>query len=110
MKVRRPHPTAFDPAKYCDNPAAIAEYLNDALATGDVVRIKKAIGDMVRAQGGTKFARKARLRRETLDRALDGKNNPGFDFVIDVLIALDVQLKVTGELSEGEGKRARRNR
>jgi probable addiction module antidote protein len=105
-----PNRSAFDAAKYCDNSAANAEYLNDALATGDVVRIKKAIGDMVRAQGGTRFARKARLRRETLYRAFDGKNNPGFDFVIDVLIALDVQLKVTGELTEGEVKRVGRNR
>jgi hypothetical protein len=49
-KRETPSERAFA-AKHCDNPGAIAKYLNGALSTGDPVLITKAIGDMVRAQG-----------------------------------------------------------
>jgi probable addiction module antidote protein len=79
-------------AKYRDNPRAIAKYLNDALSTGDPVLIRKAIGDMVRAQGVAKFAQKVGLRRDGLYRSFRGEISPAFDTVLKVLIALDIQL------------------
>jgi probable addiction module antidote protein len=79
-------------AKYRDNPRAIAKYLNDALSTGDPVLIKKAIGDMVRAQGVTRFSQKVGLSREGLYRSFRGELRPPFDTVLKVLIALDIQL------------------
>jgi probable addiction module antidote protein len=79
-------------AKYRDNPRAIAKYLNDALSTGDPVLIRKAIGDMVRAQGVAKFAQKVGLRRDGLYRSFKGEISPAFDTVLKVLIALDIQL------------------
>ena len=63
-----PKARPFDAAKYRDDPRAIAEYLNDALSTGDPVLIIKAIGDMVRALGVTRFAQRAGLRRDNLYR------------------------------------------
>jgi probable addiction module antidote protein len=81
-------------AKYRDNPRAIAKYLNDALSTGDPVLIRKAIGDMVRAQGVAKFAQKVGLRRDGLYRSFKGELKPSFDTVLKVLIALDVQIVV----------------
>jgi probable addiction module antidote protein len=50
-----PKARAFNAAKYRDNPKMIAKYLNEALATEDAVLINKAIGNMVRAQGMSKF-------------------------------------------------------
>ena len=79
-------------AKHCDNPRAIAKYLNDVLATGDSVLITKAIGDMVRAQGVTRVSRRAHMRRDNLYRAFKGELKPAFDKVIKVLIALDIEL------------------
>ena len=79
-------------AKYRDNPRAIAKYLNDALSTGDPVLIRKAIGDMVRAQVVTRFSQKAGVRRESLYRSFKGELKPSFDTVLKVLIALDIQL------------------
>jgi probable addiction module antidote protein len=52
-------PRSFDAAKYRDNPKAVAAYLNEALLTRDPNLISMAIGDMARAQGMTRFARKA---------------------------------------------------
>jgi len=79
-------------AKYRDNPKMIAKYLNEALATEDAVLINKAIGNMVRAQGMSKFSRKVGLRRDSLRRAFRGEINPGFDTVLKVLLALDIQI------------------
>ncbi len=79
-------------AKYRDDPTAIAKYLNDALSTGDAIRTIKAIGDMVRAQGVTRFAQKARLRRDNLYRTFNGEVRAPFETVLNVLIALDVQI------------------
>jgi probable addiction module antidote protein len=79
-------------AKYRDNPRAIAKYLNDALSTGDPIRIIKAIGAMVRAQGVTRFSQKAGMRRDNLYRTFNGESSPAFDTVVNVLLALDIQL------------------
>lgn len=78
--------------KHRDDPHAIAEYLNSALATNDSAVIAKAIGHMIRAQGVTKFAEKAGVRRDTLYRMFDGKISPALDRVVGVLLALDIQL------------------
>jgi probable addiction module antidote protein len=90
-KRKPPEALAFD-KKHRDNPRAIAKYLNDALSTGDPVLIRKAIGDMVRAQGVAKFAQKVGLRRDGLYRSFRGEISPAFDTVLKVLIALDIQL------------------
>jgi probable addiction module antidote protein len=60
------HP--LDAAKYRDDPVAIAEYLNGALSTEDPFLITRAIATMVRAQGMTRFSRKAGIRRDSLYR------------------------------------------
>jgi len=90
-KRETPSERAFA-AKHCDNPRAIAKYLNDALATGDSVLLTKAIGDMVRAQGVTRVSRRPHMRRDNLYRAFKGELKPAFDKVIKVLIALDIEL------------------
>jgi probable addiction module antidote protein len=84
------HP--FDAAKYRDDPVAIAEYLNGALSTEDPFLITRAIGTMVRAQGMTRFSRKAGMRRDSLLKTFMGEASPAFDTVVKLLIALDIQL------------------
>jgi probable addiction module antidote protein len=82
----------FDTIKYRDNPKMIARYLNGALATGDASLITKAIGDMLRVQGMSSVSEKVALSREGLYRSFGGKSGPGFDTVIKVLMALNIQL------------------
>jgi probable addiction module antidote protein len=82
----------FDTAKYRDDPKAIADYLNVALSTEDPFLISRAIGNMVRAQGMTRFSRKAGMRRDSLIRTFTSEASPAFDTVVRLLIALDVQL------------------
>jgi probable addiction module antidote protein len=82
----------FDDPKYRANPKMIAEYLNVAFATGDQALAAKAIGDMVRAQGVSRFSQKVGLRREGLYRSFSGDSGPGFDTVMKVLSALQIQI------------------
>ena len=49
--------TEFDPAEYLGSPEAIAEFVTDALETGDAVYIAKAMGAAARAKGMTELAR-----------------------------------------------------
>jgi probable addiction module antidote protein len=82
----------YDAAKYRDDPKAIAQYLNDALSTEDPFLITRAVGTMVRAQGITRFSRKAGMRRDSLAKMFSGEASPAFDTVMRLLIALDIQL------------------
>ena len=54
----------FDPAEYLTSPAAIAEFMSDALETGDAGYIAKALGVVARAKGMTELARETGLSRE----------------------------------------------
>jgi probable addiction module antidote protein len=89
-----PRARFYDAAEYRDDPKMIAKYLNLALATGDAVLVTKAIGDMVRAQGMTRFSQKVGLRRDGLYRSFRGEISPAFDTVLSVMLALDVQIVV----------------
>jgi probable addiction module antidote protein len=79
---------------YRDNPKLIAEHLNAALSRRDRSAIVRAIGEMIRAQGGSRFSRKSRLGRESLYRSFSGKMSPRLDRALDALSALDVKLVV----------------
>jgi probable addiction module antidote protein len=89
-----PESRSPDAAKYRDDPSAIAKYLNEALSSDDPVLIRKAIGDMARAQGAAKFSRKVGMAREDLYRGFRGGRNLAFDTVVKILIALDMRLVV----------------
>jgi probable addiction module antidote protein len=79
---------------YRDNPKLIAEHLNAALARRDRSAVVKAIGEMIRAQGGSRFSRKSRLERASIYRSFSGKMSPRLDRALDALSALDVKLVV----------------
>jgi probable addiction module antidote protein len=84
----------FDSTKYRDNPKTVAEYLNEALSTKDAFLITRAIGTMVRAQGVTRFSRKAGIRRDSLTRTFSAEDSPAFDTVLKLLFGLDLALLV----------------
>jgi probable addiction module antidote protein len=87
-----PGARVFNAGKYRDNPRAIAEYLNEALSTEDPFLITRAIRTMVRAQGMTRFSRKAGIPRDSLHGTFTGEVSPAFDTVVTLLIALDIRL------------------
>ncbi|WP_158815541.1 addiction module antidote protein [Methylocapsa sp. S129] len=82
----------FDPAEYLDDDKAIAAYMSEALATGDVSFIADALGIVARAKGMSQIASETNLSRESLYRALSSEGNPEFATVIGVMKALGLRL------------------
>ena len=83
----------FDVAHYLDSEEMIAEYLNQALASGDTDLLLAAIGDVARARGMTQVAQEAGLGRESLYKALTAGAKPRFDTIFKVLNALGVRMQ-----------------
>jgi probable addiction module antidote protein len=81
-----------DPKSLRDNPAAIAEYLNEALAKNDLPTVLQALKFVVRAQNVMALAEVTGMRRESLYRSFSGDTNPTIDRVLGLLAALDVGL------------------
>lgn len=83
----------FDVAHYLDSEDMVAEYLNQALASGDTDLLLAAIGDVARARGMAQVAHDAGLGRESLYKALTAGAKPRFDTVFKVLNALGVRMQ-----------------
>ena len=86
----------FDAADYLDSPETINAYLDEALDTGDAAFIAHALGTVARAKGMAKVARKSKLSRESLYKALSAEGNPEFATILKVMKALNVKLTVAG--------------
>ena len=95
----------FDAAKYLDSDEAVAEYISEALLTGDIDTITHAIGVAAKARGMSEIARQAGLSRESLYKALSGEGHPQFETVSLVLQALGLRLRVE-PASDAEDERA----
>ena len=86
--------TRYDVAEHLRTPEEMAAYLEASFedAKGDAAFIAKALGDIARAKGMAQVARKAGLSRESLYKALSGERSPGFDTVLRVVKALELEL------------------
>lgn len=82
----------YDPSEALDSAEAIAVFLKDALATGDVSFMAKALAVVARAKGMMEIARKTGIPREQLYQVLREANEPDRDLLIDVLNALSVEI------------------
>ena len=85
--------TEFDASKYLDSTEMIAEYLNQALASGDTDLLLSAIGDVAKARGMAQIARDTGLGRESLYKVFAVGAKPRFDTVLKVLRALGVEIQ-----------------
>jgi probable addiction module antidote protein len=82
----------FDAARYLTDDAAVAEYMNAVLETGDADLLLMALGDVARARGMAQVAKDTGLGRESLYKALAPGAKPRFDTVLRVARALGVKL------------------
>jgi probable addiction module antidote protein len=83
----------WDPAAHLDSEEAMAAYLEAALEDGDPTVVTAALGDIARAKGMTRVARKAGLGRESLYKALSPNGNPELATVLRVVEALGLKLR-----------------
>lgn len=82
----------FDPAEYLTSPEAIAEFMRDALETGDASYITKAMGEVARAKGMSELARETGLSREQLYRSFSEHGNPTLKTLLAVMKALGIDM------------------
>jgi len=92
----------FDAAKYLGSDEAIAEYISEALLSGEIEIIAHAIGVAAKARGMSDIAKQTGLSRESLYKALSGEGHPQFETITRVLQALGLQLRVEPANSSGD--------
>lgn len=95
MKKGKLKTTKWDVVDYLKTDKDMAEYLEAAIEEGDPALISAALGDIARAKGMTRIARKAGLGRESLYKALSPNGNPEFATVLKVVRALGLRLHAT---------------
>ena len=83
----------WDAAEHLKAREDLAAYMAGALEESDVSLIAAALGDIARAQGMTKIARKTGLGRESLYKTLSRKGNPELETVLKVCDAVGLKLK-----------------
>lgn len=74
------------------DPELASEYLNVAIEDGDIKVFLMALGDIVKAQGMTKIAKKAGVNRENAYRAVSKEGNPTIKSVAALIDAVGLRL------------------
>jgi len=84
----------YDVAEQLRTPEEMATYLDAWLtdAPEDARGIARALGDIARAKGMSRVARRAGLSRESLYKALSADGNPRLATVLKVARALGIRL------------------
>jgi probable addiction module antidote protein len=82
----------WDPVEHLKSDEDMVAYVEAALEDGDPAVISAVLGDVARARGMTKIARKTGLGRESLYKALSPDGNPEFSTILKVCHALGIQL------------------
>ena len=90
MKVKT---TAWDAAEHLKTKEDMAAYMACALEEGDPALIAAALGDIARAQGMTKIAKRTGLGRESLYKTLSSGGNPELATVLKVFHSVGLKLK-----------------
>jgi probable addiction module antidote protein len=84
----------FEPAKFRENPTAIAAYLTEAFDKNDLGAVVLAINLVMRAQNVRALAADSGLRRDLLYKTFSGTSSPRLSRVMALLAGMDVQLVV----------------
>lgn len=87
----------YDAVEYLKSAEDMAAYLEAALEDGDPTVVVNALGNIARARGMSLVARRARLGRESLYKALSTKGNPEFATVLKVVRALGLRLRAVAK-------------
>lgn len=84
--------SSFDAARYLDSEEAVAEFIDAALATGEPAVLIRALGEVARAQGMARVAKRSGLGRESLYKALQPSSHPRLETILRVAQALGIRL------------------
>ncbi|MDR1324393.1 MAG: putative addiction module antidote protein [Candidatus Margulisbacteria bacterium] len=85
----------YDFADYLNSEEDVRMYLETAFESSDTGFIAHALGNVARARGMGKVAKKTGLNRESLYRSLSRKKNPYFSTISKVMNSLGYNLTFT---------------
>jgi probable addiction module antidote protein len=91
MNKQKLKTTKWNVVDYLKTDQDMVEYLEAAIEDGDPAVIAIALGNIARAKGMTKIARKAGIGRVSLYKALSPDGNPEFATVLKVVKALGLR-------------------
>jgi probable addiction module antidote protein len=83
----------WDAAEHLKTKKDMVAYMACALEEGDSALIAAALGDIARAQGMSKIAKKSGLGRESLYKTLSVDGNPALATILKVVNALGLKLQ-----------------
>lgn len=83
----------YDAADYLKDEQNVLAYLNAALDDGHSDVVAQAIGNVARARGMSRIAKRCGVGRESLYKSLSDKGNPEFRTVVSVLRAMGIRLR-----------------
>lgn len=95
--------TSFDESRYLSTDEEVAEYITEALMSGDLEYVLHAIGVAAKARGMTQIAEQTGLSRESLYKSLRSDGAPKFETIGLVLQALGLRLRVEPAPDPQEG-------
>ena len=85
--------TAWNVAEHLKTKEAREAYLNAAFEDGDASVIAAALGDIAKAEGMSKVAKRTGLGRESLYKALSPDGNPALSTILKVIRAFEFNLR-----------------
>ena len=85
--------TAWNVAEHLKTKEEREAYLNEAFEDGDASVIAAALGDIAKAEGMSKVAKRTGLGRESLYKALSPDGNPALSTILKVIRALEFKLR-----------------
>lgn len=85
--------TAWNVAEHLKTKEEREAYLNAAFEDGDASVIAAALGDIARAEGMSKVAKRTGLGRESLYKALSPDGNPALSTILKVIRAFEFNLR-----------------
>jgi len=100
MKKNRAEVREFDVVELLDTESKMMAYLNAELAEGDPHYIQVALNNIARARNMTEIAKKAKVPRATIYRALAVGGNPEYSTIQKIVNALDMRLLVVPNTDE----------
>ena len=85
--------TAWNVAEHLKTKEEREAYLNAAFEDGDASVIAAALGDIAKAEGMSKVAKRTGLGRESLYTALSPAGNPALSTILNVIRAFEFNLR-----------------
>ena len=85
--------TTWNVAEHLKTKEEREAYLNAAFEDGDASVIAAALGDIAKAEGMSKVAKRTGLGRESLYKALSPDGNPALSTILKVIRAFEFNLR-----------------